>query len=60
MEIFVTVKSVYGNSLVYPACDKSKLLAELIGKKTFDRQSLFIIKSLGYIIVIKHPEMELV
>lgn len=48
MEIQVIVKSVYGNTLVYPVCDKAKLLAKLVGKKTFTVESLRIIIDLGY------------
>jgi hypothetical protein len=48
MEIQVIVKSVYGNTLVYPVCDKAKLLAKLVGKKTFTVDNLSIIRDLGY------------
>jgi len=41
-------KTVYGNDLIYPNCEKSKLLASLTGKKTLDKNDIYIIKSLGY------------
>ena len=42
------VKSVYGNEMIYPACEKSKLLTALSRKKTLDNRDLELIKSLGY------------
>jgi hypothetical protein len=48
MKIFVTVKNVYGNDLIYPACEKSRLLAELAGRKTLTKSDLRTIRALGY------------
>jgi hypothetical protein len=48
MKILVKIKSVYGNELVYPACDTSKKFASLTNSKTLTRNTLSIIKSLGY------------
>lgn len=50
-EIKVTIKTVYGNILIYPACEKSEILAALTRKKTFDSRDLEMIKHLGYNIV---------
>ena len=47
-EITVKEKSVYGNILIYPACDKSNLFAGLIGAKTFSQHHLRLIEGLGY------------
>jgi chromatin remodeling complex protein RSC6 len=47
-DITVTVKNVYGNRLLYPACDVSRKLAELIGTKTFTRRDVDRIIGLGY------------
>lgn len=44
----VTVKQIYGNELVYPACEQSKLLCKLTNTKTFTEQSISIIKQLGF------------
>lgn len=46
--IKVKEKSVYGNVLIYPACDKSNIFAGLIGKKTFTTRELDLIKALGF------------
>lgn len=44
----VRVKHVYGVKTVYPACEKSKLLCELIGSKSLTARSKRIIEKLGY------------
>lgn len=54
-DITVTVKNVYGNRLLYPACDVSRKLAELIGTKTFTRRDVDRIIGLGYNFTVK-PE----
>jgi hypothetical protein len=53
MTITVTVKNVYGNRTVYPACDVSRKLADLIGTKTFTDRAIDQIKGLGYILTVK-------
>jgi hypothetical protein len=55
MNITVIVKHVYGNRTIYPACEKSKLLAALNGTKTLTDYAIAIIKKLGYTITVK-PE----
>lgn len=44
------IKSVYGNDLIYPICEQSKLFAQLINKKTFSYGDLRLIERLGYLI----------
>ncbi len=48
MEITVKIKNVYGHDLTYPACPVSEKLIQLTGVKTFTKQHIAIIKSLGY------------
>ena len=48
MIITVAVRSVYGNELVYPADDAAATFAALINAKTFNRQQLTLIRTLGY------------
>ena len=48
MTIQVTIKNVYGNETIYPACEKSKLFARLAGHKTLTRADIETIKALGY------------
>jgi hypothetical protein len=44
------IKNVYGNDLIYPVCDQSKLFAQLLNKKTFSHMDLCLIERLGYLI----------
>lgn len=53
--IRVTPREVYGNTLIYPACQVSELLAKLAGRKTFTRGDLKTIQALGYSIELKYP-----
>ena len=48
MKIKLEIRSSYGKKRVYPACDKSKLLAELRGKPCFDDAAIELLKRLGY------------
>ena len=41
------------NQLTYPFCEKSKILAEIFGQKTFTRDNLEKIKALGFAILYK-------
>lgn len=50
MYITVRVTSNFGNTAIYPACEKSRLLAALAGTKTFTDRALETIKYLGYTI----------
>ncbi len=44
----VIIKSVYGNDLIYPACDTSKLITELTGTKTLVPHQIKILKKNGF------------
>ena len=46
--IKVEVKQVYGMERIYPICNTSKLLNNLMPTKTFTIQDLVNIKKLGY------------
>lgn len=43
----------YGHERIYPACETSKLLAELRGKPCFDTAAIGVLNRLGYILNIK-------
>ena len=44
----VKIKNVYGNEMIYPVCEDSKVFANLTNSKTLTEQSRRLIKSLGY------------
>jgi len=58
MNIEIEVKNHYGNTMYYPACDKSSLLARLAGTKTLTPEAIRTIKELGYSIQVKQPALE--
>lgn len=57
MEIFVNVKNVYGNTLYYPACEKSKIFAEIAGSKTLTLDAIEQIKKLGTKVTAETPQI---
>ena len=46
--LYVVTKTVYGNELVYPLCERSKVLAKLCGTKTLTEKHIRLIEKLGY------------
>lgn len=48
MDIFITVKNVYGKDVIYPHCDKAKLFAKLLGQIILTEKNVRIIKELGF------------
>ena len=44
----VKIKNIYGNEMIYPACEDSKVFANLTNSKTLTEQARRLIKSLGY------------
>jgi len=53
MNIYVNERSVYGNTMVYPACDKAKVFANIAGTKTLTFETIAEIKNLGYDVLIQ-------
>ena len=41
-------KIIYGNELLYPNCEDSKVFAKMVGRKTLTEQDIKLIKLLGY------------
>ena len=58
MQIVVEHKHIYGQFLIYPACDKSRLLCELAGTKTLTKAAVRTIKDLGYEILVQKTMKE--
>jgi len=46
--LLVTIKTVYGNDLIYPSNQTAFLFLQLTGKKTFTYTEIETIKNLGY------------
>jgi hypothetical protein len=50
-------KSVYGNQLIYPVCNKAKLFASISGNKTLLPEVIEDIKKLGYNLTTKGEQI---
>ncbi len=59
MELKLFKKNVYGNDLLYPACDIAKKFAILLGVKTFTARAIENIKNLGYKVTVSSETYEL-
>lgn len=59
MIIQIEIKSVYGELKAYPACEKSRLFASMLGTKTLTHSALIHIERLGYEIKEKSPSLSL-
>ena len=59
MSIKVKIKNIYGRDLVYPVCEKAKLLAKLVQQATFTSREIQVIKDLGYSIEVVQDTKEL-
>lgn len=51
-QITITLKNVYGNELMYPACEAAYWLARLAGSKTLTKQHLAYIQNMGYEVLV--------
>lgn len=58
MEIIIRLKNNYGQQVAYPACNKSKLFAQLADTKTLTKQTINIVKALGYEVRIEQQSSE--
>lgn len=52
--ITVTIRRVYGNAVIYPACPTARHFAAIAGTKTLTLDALRKIKALGYSITERH------
>jgi hypothetical protein len=56
MNIYVNERSVYGNTMIYPACDKAKVFANIAGTKTLTFETVQQIKNLGYDVCLNYRD----
>jgi len=59
MKIEVKIKSVYGVQRIYPICANALLFCQLTKTETITSQSLDIIKTLGYRVVVVQEQWKL-
>jgi hypothetical protein len=56
-EIIVKIKNNFGNEAIYPACDKARIFAEMVGQKTLTRSNIETIKKLGFTINVEQQKL---
>ena len=59
MNITVEIREVYGQSKIYPVCDKAKTFANIAGTTTLLPRDIQSIQMLGFEILVKQREMKL-
>ena len=55
--IEVEIKNHFGNERIYPVNPEGKMLARLIGSKTFTRETIALAKQLGFSFEVKQEEL---
>jgi hypothetical protein len=55
--ITVSVRSIYGNETIYPACKMSAFFCGLAGTKTITSEMLRMIRAQGYEIEVEAPKL---
>lgn len=58
MNITVSVRSVYGNETVYPACKHSAFLCSIAGTKTITQDMMRKIVAQGYAVTVEAPKLQ--
>jgi len=48
MNLTIKLKTVYGNDLIYPVCDKAIKLCQITNQKTFSQFAIQKLKEVGY------------
>ena len=59
MNITVEIREVYGQSKIYPVCDKAKIFAGIAGTTTLLPRDIQRIQVLGFEVLVKQKEMKL-
>jgi hypothetical protein len=59
MNITVEIREVYGQSKIYPVCDKAKIFADIAGTTTLLPRDIQRIQVLGFEVLVKQKEMKL-
>lgn len=57
MKVMVDIKTLYGDTTIYPACPRSESFARIAGTKTLTWEMLKDIRALGYDIVNTAPPL---
>lgn len=58
MTITVKIADQYGNKVIKPVCDKAKTFAAIANTKTLTKETILLIKSLGYEVSLQADSIE--
>lgn len=58
MNITVQIKNNYGTEAIYPACSDSQAFARIAGTKTLTRETIALIKTLGYTVSVAQTNVQ--
>lgn len=58
-EVYVQIKQVYGNRVIYPACTKAQHFADIAGTKTLTMAAIQHIKCLGFEVKVQQEVVQL-
>ena len=53
----VEVKNNYGQEAIYPACEVSRVFANIAGTRTLTRQTIELARQLGYNVEVLAPTL---
>lgn len=56
-ELVVLIKNVYGQELIYPACEKSMIFAQIAGDKTLTEKNVNLLKKAGFTFKVKNKKI---
>lgn len=59
MSVQVSIKTIYGNQMIYPLCERAKLFASMVGQKTLTMRDIEHIKKLGFSVQVQTQITEL-
>lgn len=55
--LYIRIRRVYGRDTIYPACDDSRIFADMLGRKTLTERDMRHIRTLGYNIEVIRQEI---
>lgn len=57
MQLTIQIKNNYGKEAIYPICEKAKTFAKLARTSTLTRDTVELIKSLGYSFTVQQVQL---
>ena len=57
-ELLVSIRNVYGNEMIYPECERSRVFANIAGNTTLTPKTMHLLERLGYVFKVKVPTLK--